>query len=219
MSDDANKTLGPLSPSAAEFCPSLGINLQEDIATAKACRPLNGFVNETGGTDKEKVDRLPGCNLPCKSRLLIKGAYQRVQSVTPLGSSGAKPKCSEPVSLPDIKAFLGVTPGREMVPADRTAQPAAQPRNTWEKIGCMDGYVFDLGNKTMWHDWHIMTNNNCHDFCAEIGFPYAATVSSSQSKCCAVKPCLLAPLAGNNILESWLPMHVWEEHEHCIFPQ
>lgn len=54
-------------PRAAEFCPSLGINLERDIAAAKACRPLNGFVNETGGLDKQKMDRLPGCNLPCKA--------------------------------------------------------------------------------------------------------------------------------------------------------
>lgn len=54
--------------SAAEFCPSLGINLVDDIATAKACRPLNGFVNETGGLDKQTMDSLPGCNLPCTPR-------------------------------------------------------------------------------------------------------------------------------------------------------
>lgn len=78
--------------------------------------------------------------------------------------------------LPDINAFLGVDPGADIIPQDRTVAPAAKPQDDWQKIGCMDAFVFDLGNKTMWHDWNIMTNNNCHDFCSEIGFPYAATV-------------------------------------------
>lgn len=105
-----------------------------------------------------------------------------------------------------------------MIPDDRTAAPAAQPHNTWEAIGCMDAYVFDLGNKTMWHDWNVMTNNNCHDFCAQIGFPYAATVCLYRRGWCAV---LRLPVCFCTmcLIDPRVPMHVREEHEHRLLSQ
>jgi hypothetical protein len=95
----------------------------------------------------------------------------------PAGKSGFKPTCSDAVALPDIKSFMGVTPDPEVVPDFvREVKAAGVPKDAWEQVGCLDEYVLDLGNKTGWHEYNTMTNERCHDFCAEIGMPYAATV-------------------------------------------
>ncbi|KAJ9112583.1 hypothetical protein QFC19_000602 [Naganishia cerealis] len=149
----------------AEECPSLGISKEADIERARSCRPAHGHVNETGTTSKETVDRLPGCNLPWKS--------------------GPKPTCSEPATLPDITSFLGVAADPLVVPGstERVVKAAGKPKDTWERVGCLDEYVFDIGNKTGWHEYNTMTNQRCHDFCSDIGSPYAATNGGNRCRC------------------------------------
>ncbi|KAJ9123808.1 hypothetical protein QFC24_003584 [Naganishia onofrii] len=101
-----------------------------------------------------------------------------------MGKSGPKPTCSDAVALPDIKSFMGVTPDPEVVPDFvREVKAAGVPKDAWEQVGCLDEYVLDLGNKTGWHEYNTMTNERCHDFCAEIGMPYAATYDGSRCRC------------------------------------
>ncbi|KAJ9123117.1 hypothetical protein QFC22_001308 [Naganishia vaughanmartiniae] len=147
----------------AEECPSLGINKEVDIAKARACKPAHGYVEEAGTTFGETVDRLPGCNLPWKS--------------------GPKPTCSQQSPDPNIQSFIGITADSVAVPVDREVKPAGAPKDVWERVGCLDEYVLDLGNKTGWHDYNSMTNERCHDFCAEIGAPYAGTYQGSRCRC------------------------------------
>ncbi|KAJ9107419.1 hypothetical protein QFC21_000870 [Naganishia friedmannii] len=147
----------------AEECPSLGIDKEADIERARACKPANGHVEEAGTTWKDTVDKLPGCNLPWKS--------------------GPKPTCSEAPPMLNIQSFLGVTADPLIVPdLGRDVKAAGAPKDVWERVGCLDEYVLDLGNKTGWHEYNTMTNERCHDFCAEIGSPYAATATATTAE-------------------------------------